>query len=79
MQRNINKGFEYQWNFFAVSGNGPTLLGMPDCECLKLLSINCQVTNDLHIRRQVNKQTKEDKSKPNNITKDNPCTNNKTY
>ena len=37
-----NEGIEYQYNFFVVPGNEPALLGMPDCEWLQLLSINCQ-------------------------------------
>ena len=30
----INKGIEYECNFLIVPGNGPALLGTPDCECL---------------------------------------------
>ena len=37
----IDKDIEYQYSFFVVPGNGPALLGMPDCEGLQLLSINC--------------------------------------
>ena len=48
----INKGIEYQCNFYVVSGNGPSLLGMPDHKWLHLLSINCQTAN---------RQCKEDK------------------
>ena len=28
----INKGITFQCNLFVVLGNGPVLLGMPDCE-----------------------------------------------
>ena len=44
----INKGIGYQHNFFAVPGSGPVLLGMPDCEQLKLLTVNYQMTSDQH-------------------------------
>ena len=48
----INEDIEYQCNFFVVPGIGLALLGMPECEWLQLLRINCQATND---------QCKEDK------------------
>ena len=51
---------------------------MPDCEWLQLLSIHCQTTDDHWKRRQINKPTKQDSSKPNNSTRNNPHTNNKT-
>ena len=57
--------------------NRPAFLGMPDCECLQLLNMNCQTTNDSHQRRQINKPTKQDKTKPNNNIKKNPCPNDK--
>ena len=41
----INKGIKYQSIFFLVSGNRLALFGMPDCERLQLLSINCQAVN----------------------------------
>ena len=49
----INKGIQFQCIFFAVPGNGPAFLGMPDCENLQLLGINCQMTTNLHKRRQI--------------------------
>ena len=70
----INKGIKYWYNLFLVPGNGAALLGMLDCECLQLLSINCQITNNL----QINEQTKQSKSIPNSSIKNNLYTRNKT-
>ena len=56
----FNKGIAYQCNFFIIHGNVLALLGMPDCEWLQMLSINCQKTNNQCKRRQVNEQTKQD-------------------
>ena len=44
--------------FYILPGNRSALLGMPDCEYLQLLSINHQMANDMHNRRQSNEQTK---------------------
>ena len=44
----INKGIKYGNSLFVVSANGPALLGMPDCEQLNLLTVNCQTADDLH-------------------------------
>ena len=61
-----------------MPGNGPALLGMPAYEYLQLLTTNCQMANDPHKGRKINMQTKQEKSKPNNSTKNNPHANNKT-
>ena len=45
MQDSINKGMKYQCNFIVGPGNGSALLGIADCECLQLMSINCQTLN----------------------------------
>ena len=45
-------------NFPVGSGNEPELLGMPDCEWVQLLHINCQITNNAHKRRKISKQSK---------------------
>ena len=55
-------------NAFVMPGNGPTLLGMPDFECHPLLSMNCQMTNEPNKRREINEQTRQDKSNQNNGT-----------
>ena len=44
--------------FFVVLGNGPALLGIPDCERQQLLT-----TNDQQKGRQIFEQTKQCKSK----------------
>ena len=58
----INDGIKYRCNFFVVSGYGPELLGIPHGE---------------QRRRQINKQPKQDKSKPNNSIRNNLHTYNK--
>ena len=60
----INKVIKYQFSFFVVAGNGPALLGMPDCERLQQLSINCETMNNEKRKRQVNVK-KENNSKIN--------------
>ena len=60
---NINKSIKYQCHFFVVPQNGPALLGMPDCERLQLLSINCQTINDQQKGRKINEQTNQDRPK----------------
>ena len=37
----INKKVKLHHSFFVLHGNGPVLLGMPDCKRLQLLSVNC--------------------------------------
>ena len=74
----INKSMEYQCNFCVVPGNGTALLGIPDCECLQLLNINCQATNNPHKRGLINEKPKQGRSKPKNSIKINLCTYNKT-
>ena len=34
----IHNGVEFQYGFFIVPRNGPTLVGMQDCERMALLS-----------------------------------------
>ena len=58
----ITKGIMFQCSFFVVPGNRPELLGMPDCERLQLLSINCNTMNDEQNKKR-NRCT--DKSKGN--------------
>ena len=59
----IIKDIEFQCNLFIVSGNGLTLLGMPDCERLQLLGITCDtMPTDLH-GRQINEQPQQIKKK----------------
>ena len=74
----INKGIEYQCNFFVGPWHGPALLGMPDCERLQMLSTNCWSTNGQQEGRQINEQTKQDKSKKTSSFKDILHTKNKT-
>ena len=42
----INKGIEFQCSVSLVLGNGLVLLGMPNCQRLQQLSINCHTMND---------------------------------
>ena len=37
----FSKGIEYGCTFFVVSGNGPAVLGIPDCKQHNLLNVNC--------------------------------------
>ena len=76
--RITNRHMQSHDNFFVVPENGPVLQGMPDCECLQVLSIHCQTTNDQHQRRQFNEQTKKGKAEPNCSIIHNPHINNKT-
>ena len=62
----INKGIEYRYSLVVVLGNGATSLGMPGCEWLNILAVNCQKTDDSHIKRQINEQTKQDELKQKN-------------
>ena len=41
----IKKGTKYCCSYHVVPGSGLALLGIPVCERLQLLSINCQTTN----------------------------------
>ena len=34
--------------FICSARNGPELLGMPDCEWLMLVTVNCPTTDDKH-------------------------------
>ena len=52
----INKGPVFQCSFFVVQGNYLALLGIPDCDILQLLSINCHTLNDEQKGGQINKQ-----------------------
>ena len=61
----IKKGIKFQCNFFVVMGNWPALLGMPDCERLQLLGINCNTTNAGQNGKQKNERIKQDKYKTN--------------
>ena len=70
-----NKGIEFQYSFFVVLGNGPTLLGKPVCEKLQLLSISYNTMYDEQKGRQINE--KQDKSKIKKNLKTNPHHNNK--
>ena len=54
----FNKGIEYRCMIFVEAGNGPALLGMPDCEQLKLLNVNCQAIDDQHRKQQINRHSK---------------------
>ena len=74
----IKKDTKYWCNFITVPENEPTLLEMSDCKYLQLLSINCQVTNDMHTRRQINQHKKQDNSKSVNGIENDLCTNSKT-
>ena len=60
-----------------VPGNVSALFGMWEFERLQLLSINCQTTANQQKRRQINEQTKQDKSKASNSFKNDLHTNNK--
>ena len=44
----LNKGIEYGCTLLIVSGNVPALLGMPDCEWIKIVTLNCQTADDQH-------------------------------
>ena len=57
----INKDIKYQCSVFIVPGNGPVLIGMPDCWQLQLLSINIQTTSD-YCKCQINEQTRQEKN-----------------
>ena len=61
----INKSIKFQCIFSVMPGNGPALLGMPECERLQLLSINCSPRNDKQKERQINEQMRkvQDKQK----------------
>ena len=50
----INKGIKYQWNFFVVPGNGPTLLGIPDCKMPAAPGHTARQQNDPCKRMQIN-------------------------
>ena len=73
----INDDIWYWCIFFIVPWNGQALLGITDCECLLLQSLNCQMTNDLHKRRLINDKTKQDKFKTNSGLKNDLCTSSK--
>ena len=49
----------------VILGNRPGLLGITDCENLRLLSMNGDSTIDDKCERQINDQIKKDKSKRN--------------
>ena len=73
----IYKGIDYGCHFFAVPRKGLAILGMPECEQLKLLTMNCQSTDDPPRKWQINEQTKQDKIKTKSNNKDNHYNNNK--
>ena len=62
-----DKDIKFQCSFFVVCRNGPALSGMPDCEKLQLLSVNCKAVEADHNWRKVNEQSKQDRSKTNKI------------
>ena len=55
----LKKGIENGCSLFVVPGNSPTLLKMPDCKRLNLLTVNCQPSDNANRKRQINKQTKQ--------------------
>ena len=52
----INKGIEDQCTFCIAPENGPAVLRMPGCEQLQLMSMSCQMTNDLDNRAEIRNQ-----------------------
>ena len=42
----VNKSIKYRCSFIVVPGNRPALLGMPNCDWVKLLTMNCQTADD---------------------------------
>ena len=55
--------------FSVVSRNGTAWLGMSYCTHLKLLTGNCQTTDNQQIKWQINEETKQDKFKTKMIIK----------
>ena len=71
----IHKGIGYRCSFFVLLGYEPALLGMPECEWLKLLTVNCKTADDPY-RKQLNEQTRQDKFEIKNNNKGKFYTNN---
>ena len=68
----INKGIKHWCNFFVVPGYGLSFLEMPYCEGVVT---DCEMPSNIWSPPMTN--SKQDKSKPKNNSKDVPNTNNK--
>ena len=55
----MHKNVEMLCSFFPVPGNSPSLIGMPDCERLQLLIVNCNTIDLSHrMDKEMNSQNK---------------------
>ena len=63
-----------KYRFFVIPGNGPTLIGIPDIDLLRILRITCDLIGESHENRKFNLQTRETSDSPSCRTNDNQYT-----